>query len=80
MGYMSGKLLQRLDTAAFLLQNHTAEHFAFLSAANNSHARTTFYHTLARLLFADETPAKFKSFVAPLQQVCAEQDETTLNM
>jgi hypothetical protein len=31
--------------------------------------RPVFYSTLARLLFMEDTPAKFHSFVAPLQQV-----------
>ena len=32
--------------------------------------RPVFYSTLARLLFMEDTPAKFHSFVAPLQQAC----------
>jgi exportin-7 len=68
-GYMSGKLLLKLDATAFILQHHTAEHFAFLDDPANSRSRTSFYCTLARLLFMEDTPAKFKSFVAPLQQV-----------
>jgi hypothetical protein len=67
-GYMSGKLLLKLDATAFVLQHHTPEHFAFLDEPGNSRARTAFYATLARLLFMEDTPAKFKSFVAPLQQ------------
>ena len=31
--------------------------------------RTTFYATLARLLFMDDVPLKFKAFVAPLHTV-----------
>ena len=68
-GYMSGKLLLKLDSVAFILVNHTSKNFAFLDQAVNSRARTSFYHTLARLLFMEDTPAKFKAFVAPLQQV-----------
>ncbi len=68
-GYMSGKLLLKLEATAFILQHHTAEHFAFLDDPANSRSRTSFYCTLARLLFMEDTPAKFKSFVAPLQQV-----------
>lgn len=47
----------------------SADYFPFLSEPSNLRNRTTFYHTLARLLFMEDTPAKFKSFVAPLQQV-----------
>ena len=68
-GYTSGKLLLKLDFTSYILQHHTAEHFAFLDDAANSRSRTTFYFTLARLLFVEDTPAKFKAFVAPLQQV-----------
>jgi exportin-7 len=46
-----------------------ADYFPFLTEPANLRNRTTFYHTLARLLFMEDTPAKFKSFVAPLQQV-----------
>ena len=67
-GYMSGKLLLKLDAVAFILGHHTAEHFAFLRDPGNSRARTAFYATLARLLFMEDTPARFKAFVAPLQQ------------
>ena len=35
----------------------------------NAQHRTTFYCTLTRLLFMDESPHKFRAFVAPLQQV-----------
>lgn len=48
-----------------------ADYFPFLTDPSNLRNRTTFYHTLARLLFMEDTPAKFKSFVAPLQQVRA---------
>ena len=68
-GYMSGKLLLKLDATGFILAHHTADHFAFLDDPASSRARTAFYATLARLLFMEDTPAKFKSFVAPLQQV-----------
>lgn len=66
---MSGKLLLKLDAIHFILMNHTSEHFAFLDEPANSRNRTTFYSTLARLLYVEETPTKFKSFIAPLQQV-----------
>lgn len=66
-GYMSGKLLQKLEAVHFMLQHHTSEHFGFLE--EHTHNRTIFYHTLSRLLFMEDTPSNFKSFVAPLQQV-----------
>ena len=45
------------------------EHFDFLDRPANGQHRTTFYSTLARLLFMDDSPQRFRSFVAPLQQV-----------
>lgn len=66
---MSGKLLLKLEAVAFILANHNSENFTFLEEPGNSRARSLFYHTLARLLFMEDTPAKFKTFVAPLQQV-----------
>jgi exportin-7 len=70
-GYMSGKLLLKLDATAFLLRHHSAEHFPFLAAPENARARTTFYLTLARLLFMDDAPGSFKAFAAPLGAVAA---------
>ena len=68
-GYMSGKLMLKLEAISFLLTHHTAEYFPFLANGGNSRARTTFYLTLARLLFMEDTPGNFKSFMAPLGQV-----------
>ncbi|DBA92724.1 hypothetical protein WJX77_011928 [Trebouxia sp. C0004] len=66
-GYMSGKLLQKLEAVHFMLQHHTGEHFGFLE--EHTRNRTIFYNTLSKLLFMEDTPSNFKSFVAPLQQV-----------
>ena len=79
-GYMSGKLLLKLDAVAFILGHHTAEHFAFLADPANSRARTAFYATLARLLFMEDTPARFKAFVAPLQQARSMQHHKPWDM
>ena len=71
-GYMSGKLLLQLDaTAALLAGGGGADAFPFLADPAHARARTAFYATLARLLFMDDTPAKFRAFVAPLQAVLA---------
>lgn len=66
-GYMSGKLLHKLEAVHFMLQHHTSDHFGFLE--DHTRYRTVFYHTLSRLLFMDDTPSNFKAFVGPLQQV-----------
>lgn len=68
-GYMSGKLLLKLNAINYLLSHHTQDHFPFLTEADNTRHRTTFYATLGRLLFMDDTPGKFKAFVTPFQQV-----------
>ena len=68
-GYMSGKLLLKLDAISLILVHHTSEQFAFFNEPANARNRTVFYYTLARLLFMEDTPSKFKSFVAPLNQV-----------
>jgi len=68
-GYMSGKLLMKLDSISFLLAHHTADHFAFLDHPANTRNRTTYYSTLAKLLFMDEQPLRFKAFVAPITTV-----------
>ncbi len=57
-----------------LTHRFAADYFPFLTDPSNLRNRTTFYHTLARLLFMEDTPAKFKSFVAPLQQVRHSED------
>ncbi|EFJ44129.1 hypothetical protein VOLCADRAFT_65225 [Volvox carteri f. nagariensis] len=68
-GYMSGKLLMKLDAVSQLLVAHTSEHYAFLDAPGNGRNRTTYYATLARLLFMEDTPARFRAFVTPLHQL-----------
>ncbi|BBN20485.1 exportin-7 [Marchantia polymorpha subsp. ruderalis] len=68
-GYMSGKLLLKLDTVYSIFGHHTKDQFPFLEEYSNSRSRTTFYFTLGRLLFMDDSPAKFRAFVAPFEQV-----------
>ena len=69
IGYMSGKLLLKLDAVSYLLQNHGSKEFAFLDDPTQSRNRTTFYFILARLLFLDESSSKYKAFLSPFQQV-----------
>eukprot|EP00877_Chromochloris_zofingiensis_P005215 jgi/Chrzof1/14695/Cz09g12110.t1 len=68
-GYMSGKLLLKLEAVAFMLAHHTSQYYTFLDCPVNSRNRTMYYSTLARLLFMEDTPQQFKTFVLPLQQV-----------
>ena len=69
-GYMSGKLLSKLNASTFLLASHNPQSYSFLRHIGNAHNRTMFYATLARMIFVEDSPSKFKAFVAPLQQVC----------
>jgi exportin-7 len=75
-GYMSGKLLLKLDAVNYILEHHTREDFTFLDEFNNSRNRTIFYFTLGRLLFMEDSSAKFKAFIASLQQVAVNLEVT----
>lgn len=68
-GYMSGKLLLKLDAVQFILQNHSAEHFGFLAHPPNHKSRTLFYGTLGRLLFLEDSSRRFGQFVQPMHQL-----------
>jgi hypothetical protein len=70
VGFMSGKLLLRLDAINATLANHTPDHFPFLSQYANTRNRTIFYATLARLLFMEDDAAKFAEFMAPFGALC----------
>lgn len=78
-GYSSGKLLLKLDAITFMLQHHAANEFPFLDDPANARNRTTLHSILARLLFMEDTPGKFKTFVAPFQQVGRVFTKLTLN-
>jgi exportin-7 len=68
-GYMSGKLLLKLEAVHFMLGHHTSAYYSFLDHAANSRNRTCYYNTLARLLFMEDAPSRFKAFMTPLQSV-----------
>lgn len=68
-GYMSGKVLTKLESVSFLLTNHSPQQYAFLQTSPNSRNRTTFHATLARMIFVEDSSAKFVSFVKPLKDV-----------
>lgn len=66
---MSGKLLLKLEAVHFMLSNHTSSYYSFLEHPVNGRNRTSYYNTLARLLFMEDAPSRFKNFMLPLQQV-----------
>ncbi|KAG2671972.1 hypothetical protein I3843_13G016500 [Carya illinoinensis] len=75
-GYMTGKLLLKLDTVKFIVANHTREHFPFLEEYRCSRSRTTFYYTIGCLIFMEDSPVKFKSSMDPLLQVFISLEST----
>ncbi|KAH9686606.1 Importin N-terminal domain-containing protein [Citrus sinensis] len=79
-GYMTGKLLLKLDTIKFIVANHTREHFPFLEEYRCSRSRTTFYYTIGWLIFMEESPVKFKSSMDPLLQVFISLESTPDSM
>ncbi|KAB2595440.1 exportin-7-like [Pyrus ussuriensis x Pyrus communis] len=79
-GYMSGKLLLKLDTVKFILANHTREHFPFLEEYRCSRSRTTFYYIIGWLIFMEDSPVKFRSSMAPLLQVFVNLESTPDSM
>ncbi|XP_071721383.1 uncharacterized protein [Rutidosis leptorrhynchoides] len=68
-GYMTGKLLMKLDTVKFIVANHTRERFPFLHEYRGSRNRTKFYFTIGWLIFMEDSPVKFNSAMDPLLQV-----------
>ncbi|KAG7549684.1 Importin-beta N-terminal domain [Arabidopsis thaliana x Arabidopsis arenosa] len=68
-GYMTGKLLLKLDTVTFIISNHTREQFPFLEEYRCSRSRTTFYYTIGWLIFMEDSLIKFKTSMEPLLQV-----------
>jgi len=76
-GYSSGKMLLKLEGVHFILANHTSAEFPFLDVAANSRLRTTFYSTLCKLLFSDDSTLKFKQFMAPFTELLTQLREQT---
>ncbi|XP_068659491.1 uncharacterized protein [Aristolochia californica] len=75
-GYMTGKLLLKLDMIKFIIAHHTREHFPFLEEHRCSRSRTTFYYTIGWLIFMEDSPVKFKSSMDPLLQVFISLEST----
>nr|CAD1829015.1 unnamed protein product [Ananas comosus var. bracteatus] len=75
-GYMTGKLLLKLDSIKFIIGNHTRENFLFLEEYRCSRSRTTFYYTLGYLIFMEDSPVKFKTSMEPLLQVMIRLEAT----
>ncbi|VDK76048.1 unnamed protein product [Litomosoides sigmodontis] len=77
LGFSAGRRLMRLPDIQLLLNNHSCEHFSFLSSEADfmtMRSRTTFYASLMRLLCLDlnDNDATFYSFMQPLTDVVRE--------
>jgi exportin-7 len=71
VGYSSVRKLVKLNTIQFILENHTPEHFPFLSVTHgnlDTRCRTSFYTALGRLLVVElgDDEDKFSSFIRPM--------------
>ncbi|XP_046909071.2 ran-binding protein 16 [Dermatophagoides farinae] len=71
IGYSSVRKLVQLEEIQFILNNHTAEHFPFLSNSFDikyMKCRTIFYTSLGRLFMIDsgEDEDKFEKFMQPI--------------
>uniref|UniRef100_A0A0E0C0R2 Importin N-terminal domain-containing protein n=1 Tax=Oryza meridionalis TaxID=40149 RepID=A0A0E0C0R2_9ORYZ len=73
-GYMTGKLLLKLESTKFIIANRDS--FPFLEEYRCARSRTTFYYILGCLVFMEDTPVKFRSFMEPLLQVAVNLEAT----
>ncbi|XP_061360451.1 uncharacterized protein LOC133304431 isoform X2 [Gastrolobium bilobum] len=75
-GYMTGKLLLKLDTVKHIISNQNREQFPFLEYWECFRSRTTLYYTIGMLVFMEDSPLKFKSSMEPFLQVLVRLDST----
>ena len=67
--FASGRLLLTIDEISQMLVNHGQQHFPFLANPRNVRHRTTFYTSLARLVFFEDDSERFDPFIAPILSV-----------
>ncbi|KAK7344913.1 hypothetical protein VNO77_15144 [Canavalia gladiata] len=75
-GYMTGKLLLKLDTVKHIISNQNREQFPFIENWECFRCRTTLYYTLGMLIFLEDSPLKFKSSMEPFLQVLVRLEST----
>ncbi|KAI9093648.1 hypothetical protein K1719_027097 [Acacia pycnantha] len=68
-GFMTGKLLLKLDTVQRLISNQNVEQLLFLENVECFRSRTMFYYTVGMLVFMEDSPLKFRSSMEHLLQV-----------
>eukprot|EP00927_Polykrikos_kofoidii_P043595 TRINITY_DN37677_c0_g1_i1.p1 TRINITY_DN37677_c0_g1~~TRINITY_DN37677_c0_g1_i1.p1 ORF type:complete len:1104 (+),score=161.54 TRINITY_DN37677_c0_g1_i1:42-3314(+) len=69
---VSGKLLLKNDMVKYIMSNHATRQFGFLyHSLQYGKYRTSYYHTLAKLLFMDirDNREAFEQFMEPQRQV-----------
>jgi exportin-7 len=64
--FSSGRLLLTIPQVAAVLREHGPAHFPFLLKMANARHRTSFYSSLARLVFFEDDSERFEPFIAPL--------------
>ncbi|XP_073525955.1 exportin-7-B-like [Phyllobates terribilis] len=76
-GYMTAKLLLKLDSIQYIILHHSREHFPFQENYELTCSRTTFYYAISSLMFADDNlSVTFKRFMEPLWQVSVSLEPT----
>ncbi|RHZ90241.1 hypothetical protein Glove_2g14 [Diversispora epigaea] len=73
-GYNSVKLLRKIPTTQFIIQNHTSKDFPFLDVPNNLRIRMTYYSALSRILFSEDNNVErdFEEFIKPWDMTLTE--------
>ncbi|KAL8129299.1 hypothetical protein V2J09_018454 [Rumex salicifolius] len=76
-GYMTAKLLLKLDSIQYIILHHSREHFPFQENYDLTRSRTTFYYAISSLMFTyDNLSVTFKRFMEPLWQVSVTLEST----
>ncbi|CAG8480838.1 7675_t:CDS:10 [Diversispora eburnea] len=72
-GYNSGRLLRKIPTTQFIIQNHTSKDFPFLDVPNNLRTRMIYYSALSRILLSDDNVERdFEEFIKPWDMTLTE--------
>jgi exportin-7 len=76
-GYGSGRFMLTLDAVKYLLTHHTGEFLPFLDLPENTRHRTSFYKTLARLVFLGDYHNLLMPFMEPILNVLVQLRSTS---
>ena len=70
-GYNSSKMMMSLGVTRAILSNHGVDNFPFMTQPANFKARSTFYTTLGRLIFAESNVDLLEPFFGPFSRAFA---------